>query len=290
MGHGAIGAVVNGDVLAITHLDEDSEGVRPRCRRSRSGGTGRVGRRSGGGVGARVHPPPAPVPAPQQRRGGRCHKGPQQRVQRWARHRPRLRSARRREQEEGAAGERRHRQSCVLLRWPDLSPVPPTQVFVNPKYADTAKTRFKKPARLECMMQEQPQSAAAFRARGLRAAPRLDVQPREEQQRGRGACQAGAGRARALRHGGRARVLRRGLQGAGGRGRGAAAVRRLLRVWLCAQAAAARRVPPQLCRVLRRDRSRPSSPRPPPSPSRRAPRWWWRARASCSSRCTWTAR
>ncbi len=28
--------------------------------------------------------------------------------------------------------------------------------FVNPKYADAAKTKFKKPTRLECMMQEHP--------------------------------------------------------------------------------------------------------------------------------------
>jgi UDP-sugar pyrophosphorylase len=28
--------------------------------------------------------------------------------------------------------------------------------FVNPKYADAAKTTFKKPTRLECMMQDYP--------------------------------------------------------------------------------------------------------------------------------------
>ena len=28
--------------------------------------------------------------------------------------------------------------------------------FVNPKYADSSKTTFKKPARLECMMQDYP--------------------------------------------------------------------------------------------------------------------------------------
>jgi len=28
--------------------------------------------------------------------------------------------------------------------------------FVNPKYADEAKTVFKKPTRLECMMQDYP--------------------------------------------------------------------------------------------------------------------------------------
>jgi UDP-sugar pyrophosphorylase len=28
--------------------------------------------------------------------------------------------------------------------------------FVNPKYADAAKTVFKKPTRLECMMQDYP--------------------------------------------------------------------------------------------------------------------------------------
>lgn len=33
--------------------------------------------------------------------------------------------------------------------------------FVNPKYADEAKTKFKKPTRLECMMQEYPKLLAA---------------------------------------------------------------------------------------------------------------------------------
>ena len=28
--------------------------------------------------------------------------------------------------------------------------------FVNPKYADAEKTKFKKPTRLECMMQDYP--------------------------------------------------------------------------------------------------------------------------------------
>jgi UDP-sugar pyrophosphorylase len=32
--------------------------------------------------------------------------------------------------------------------------------FVNPKYADEAKTQFKKPTRLECMMQELPRLLA----------------------------------------------------------------------------------------------------------------------------------
>ena len=32
--------------------------------------------------------------------------------------------------------------------------------FVNPKYADAEKTTFKKPTRLECMMQDYPKSLA----------------------------------------------------------------------------------------------------------------------------------
>lgn len=32
--------------------------------------------------------------------------------------------------------------------------------FVNPKYADAAKTVFKKPTRLECMMQDYPKVCA----------------------------------------------------------------------------------------------------------------------------------
>lgn len=32
--------------------------------------------------------------------------------------------------------------------------------FVNPKYADAAKSKFKKPTRLECMMQDHPKASA----------------------------------------------------------------------------------------------------------------------------------
>merc|ERR1712190_719071 len=35
--------------------------------------------------------------------------------------------------------------------------------FVNPKYTDDTKTQFKKPTRLECMMQEYPKLVVAMR-------------------------------------------------------------------------------------------------------------------------------
>ena len=53
-----------------------------------------------------------------------------------------------------------HRLSTSQPPPPHPNPPPPAgglvPEFVNPKYADAAKNRFKKPTRLECMMQEHP--------------------------------------------------------------------------------------------------------------------------------------
>ncbi|CAM9830567.1 unnamed protein product [Chrysoparadoxa australica] len=43
--------------------------------------------------------------------------------------------------------------------------------FVNPKYADSARTVFKKPARLECMMQDYPKALEAGAKVGFTSAP-----------------------------------------------------------------------------------------------------------------------
>lgn len=43
--------------------------------------------------------------------------------------------------------------------------------FVNPKYADEARTRFKKPTRLECMMQDYPKELPPTAHVGFTSAP-----------------------------------------------------------------------------------------------------------------------
>jgi UDP-sugar pyrophosphorylase len=43
--------------------------------------------------------------------------------------------------------------------------------FVNPKYTDSTKTRFKKPTRLECMMQDYPKALGASSRVGFTTSP-----------------------------------------------------------------------------------------------------------------------
>ena len=43
--------------------------------------------------------------------------------------------------------------------------------FVNPKYADAEKTKFKKPTRLECMMQDYPKVISSVAKVGFTMAP-----------------------------------------------------------------------------------------------------------------------
>ena len=44
--------------------------------------------------------------------------------------------------------------------------------FVNPKYADEAKTKFKSPTRLECLMQDLPKLFAEGKKAGFTSYPR----------------------------------------------------------------------------------------------------------------------
>ena len=62
-----------------------------------------------------------------------------------------------------ACGSRlaRHSPRCLHLSLPLVPPYPNLQgglvpEFINPKYTDATKTAFKKPTRLECMMQDFP--------------------------------------------------------------------------------------------------------------------------------------
>ena len=199
--------------------------------------------------------------------------------------------------------------AAVLARTGGLVPE-----FVNPKYADATKTRFKKPTRLECMMQDHPKLLGATAKVGFTNFPEWTYSPVKnsvDEARAKiavgvpGRCAAEGeleyydGACRQLAAAGvtipapgtwvggahtrfrlrSSHTLTHPHNHAQARWRCLASSCATRRTWCCTPPLPS--AAPACAATCRRRRT---------CTSRRAPRWWWRARACASTRWTWTAR